>query len=88
MMDIEEALRVARALPTPTEAARANEALPECVRTLESENTLLRGADILRTGGKEKKPPLRQRAAYARDRRARSKAAMVEETSAVEPSAP
>jgi hypothetical protein len=62
-MDIEEALRVARALPTPAEASHAFEALPERVRMLESENTLLRTAlAFLRGGGKEKRPPLRDRA--------------------------
>jgi transposase-like protein len=75
MMDFEEALRIARAVPTPIEAAHAVEALPERVRALESENVILRAALAhLRAGGKERKPPLRDRAAYARLRRARKKA--------------
>jgi hypothetical protein len=75
MMDLEEALGVARTVPTPAEAAQAYEALPERVRALESENVILRAALArLRAGGKEKRRPLRDRAAYARARRATMKA--------------
>jgi hypothetical protein len=33
MMNLEDALKVARALPTPTEAAHAAEALPETIHS-------------------------------------------------------
>ena len=75
MIPFEEALRVARAIPTPAQAAQAVEAMPDRIRALESENTLLRASlAFLRGGGKEKRPPLRDRAEYARKRRARMKA--------------
>jgi hypothetical protein len=65
-------------VPTPAEAALAVSELPERVKTLELENTILRTAlSFLRAGGKERKPPLRERAQYARERRARIKAAQI-----------
>jgi hypothetical protein len=75
MIPFEEALRIARAIPTPAQAAQTVEAMPDWIKVLESENVILRAAlAFLRGGGKEKRPPLRDRAAYARSRRARLKA--------------
>jgi hypothetical protein len=68
------ARRLARAIPTSAQAALAVEALPDRIKVLESENVILRAAlPFLRGGGKEKTPPLRDRAEYARKRRARMK---------------
>jgi hypothetical protein len=61
--------------------ARANVAIlslgavDEKPTVLEAENTILRAAlAFLRAGGKEKRPPLRDRAKYARERRAELRA--------------
>jgi hypothetical protein len=75
MFPFEEALRVTRAIPAPMRAAQATEALPERVRDLESENTILKAAlAFLRGGSRERRQPLRNRAEYARKRRTRLKA--------------
>jgi hypothetical protein len=72
MIPFEDALRIVRAIPTSAQAALAVEALPDRIKVLESENVILRAAlAFLRGGGKEKRPPLRDRAEYARKRRAR-----------------
>jgi hypothetical protein len=50
--------------------------MPERVRMLEADNLILRAALAhLRAGGQRRRAPLRDRAAYVRDRRARLKAA-------------
>jgi hypothetical protein len=78
MMAFEEALEIARGIPTPELAVQAGEAMPERVRMLEAENAILRTAlAFLRAGGKERRAPLRDRAKYARERRARLKADFV-----------
>jgi hypothetical protein len=78
MLTFEEALALARGIPPPAEAAQAYEAMPGRIKALESENVILRAALAhLRSGGKERKPPLRERALYARQRRARAKAAKI-----------
>jgi hypothetical protein len=74
-MEFEEALAIARAIPTRADVAQAVEAMPDRIRMLESENVILRAALAnLRAGGKERRAPLRDRAAYARSRRSRVKA--------------
>jgi hypothetical protein len=78
MIPFEEALRVARAIPTRAQAAQAVEAMPDRIKALESENVILRAALAhLRAGGKDKRAPLRDRAEYARSRRARLKASTI-----------
>ena len=77
MMAFEEALEIARAILTPAQAAQAVEAMPDRIKALESENVILRAALAhLRAGEKERRAPLRDRAKYAKARRARIKSGL------------
>jgi hypothetical protein len=53
MIPFEDALRIARAIPTSAQAALAVEALPDRIKVLESENVILRAALALLRGRRQ-----------------------------------